>query len=47
MGVDFRAVGFELSHQDYIEEVTWRDAEKLPRRASDIKKISEEEWKLI
>lgn len=28
MGVDFRAVvavGFELSHQDYIEEVTWRD----------------------
>lgn len=25
MGVDFRAVGFELSHQDYIEEVAWRD----------------------
>lgn len=25
----------------------WCDAEKLPRRASDIKKISEEEWKLI
>lgn len=28
MGVDFRAVvavGFELSHQDYIEEVIWRD----------------------
>ena len=28
MGVDFRAVvavGFELSHQDYIEEVAWRN----------------------
>lgn len=28
MGVDFRAVvavGFELSHQNYIEEVIWRD----------------------